>query len=212
MKKLLLIGVPALLVLALSVVAVLFIRGLQSDLAGYRAIGSLEQMTAFNLENQDLKLANDILQDRLDMQRSAFVAYRQAAVAVLETQAMRRMKTAPAGLLPSTGPMVLAAEATQMQQENCEQITALLDLEMKLYGEFDPEALLQKQAVCNSFIEGDLLPLVRVRMLSLKASLGGDQGHLANEVEDAFLENQNLLQQWQIPISEALNKQLEIRH
>lgn len=212
MKKLLLIGVPAVLVLALSVVAVLLIRGLQSDLAGYKEIGSLEQMKAFNLENQDLKLANEILQDKLDMQRTAFLAYRQSAVALLETQAMRRMKTAPAALLPSTGPMVLAAEATQIQLENCQQITALFDLEMKLYGEFDPEALMQKQAVCNSFIEGELLPLVRVRMLSLKASLGGDQGHLANEVEAAFADNQNLLQQWNIPISEALDRQLKIRH
>ncbi|MFW1677095.1 hypothetical protein ACFVYJ_04855 [Pontibacter sp. JAM-7] len=212
MKKLLLVGIPTLLLLGLAVGAGLFIRNLQQQLVGYQEVGSLEQMQVFNLENQDLKLARDALADRLSMQQKAFVTYRQQAVALLETQAVRRLQTAPAALLPSTGPMVLAATATQIQQENCQQVEQLLALEMQLYGEFDPAAVMQKQRVCDSFIEGELLPLVRVRMLSLKASLGGDQGHLSGDVDDAFIANRNLLQQWNIPVSESLERQLKIRH
>ncbi|WP_415894030.1 hypothetical protein ACMXYN_06575 [Neptuniibacter sp. PT8_73] len=205
MKNLIVIGVASVVGLAVVGGAGFFGYKMYSELAEYKALGSIKDMRTFSKENFDLKKENKVLiQKTEDMQRQ-FVIHRKVIVDQAVKRSERKVATSIASFTPVSGSYVLAAMSTQEQLELCQGVQALLKLEAKLFETSDPSVVMQQDKICGTYIERKLTPLFKYQMLRVRASMTGSLGHLRADAEGKFEKARKLLEKWEVPVERELD-------
>ena len=205
MKKLIVIGVASVVVLAVLGGGGFFGYMLYSELGTYKKIGSLQEMQKFSQENFDLKKENKELSRAVSKIQKGFAEYRKQEIARAEHLTERRKATAVASFMPLSGPYVLAAVSTQEQLELCEDTQRLIKLEAELFDTSDPASMMQQEKVCGSNLERKLIPLFKYQMLRVRASMSGSLGHLRTDADKKFENARSLLDKWGVPITRELD-------
>lgn len=205
MKKLIVIGVVSVVVLAILGGGGFFGYMLHSELGKYKEVGSLQAMQKFSQENFDLKKENKELSRSMAKIQKGFAEYRKQEMAQAERLTERRKATAVASFMPLSGPYVLAAVASQEQIELCEDTQRLIKLEAELFETSDPASVMQQEKICGSNLERKLIPLFKYQMLRVRASMSGSLGHLRTDADKKFESARTLLEKWGVPISRELD-------
>ncbi|MCP4594884.1 hypothetical protein [Neptuniibacter sp.] len=207
MNKKLIIGIVAgVVVLLLLGVGGFFGYKMYTELAEFKAVGSLKEMRQFSQENFDLKKQNKEVTKRMADIEKQFAIFRKKAIANAEARAERKVATASASFMPLSGTYVLAAASTQEQLENCQDIQELIKFEAENFETSDPSVVMQQDKICGTYIERKLIPLFKYQMLRVRASMTGSLGHLRPDAEKKFEDARRLLERWEVPVDPELEK------
>ena len=204
MKKLIIIGVAAVVGLGVVGGAGFFGYKMYSELARYKALGSYASMQKFSQENFDLNKQNKALMAKMDEIQRELIIYRKNFFLEAEKRSARKVATSVAAFQQLSGPYVLTAAATQEQLELCQDAQALMQLEIKLFQTNDPEAMARQEKVCGTYIAQKLIPLFKYQMLRNRVNLSGSMGHLKADAERKFDNARQLLKKWEIPVEREL--------
>jgi len=205
MKNLIVIGVASVVGLAVVGGAGFFGYKMYSELAEYKALGSIKDMRTFSKENFDLKKENKVLISKSEDMQRQFVIHRKVIVDQAIKRSERKVATSIASFTPISGSYVLAAMSTQEQLELCQDVQALLKLEAKLFDTSDPAVVMQEEKICGTYIERKLTPLFKYQMLRVRASMTGSLGHLRSDAEEKFEKARKLLEKWEVPVERQLD-------
>jgi hypothetical protein len=205
MKKIIVIGVVGVVVLAVVGGGGFFGYMLQTELSEYKKVGSLASMQTFSQENFDLKKQNKELTRSMNKIQKGFAEYRKQEVANAEFRAERRVATSVASFMPLSGPYVLAAVSSKEQLELCEDTQRLIRIEAELFESSDPAVVMQQEKICGTYLDRKLIPLFKYQMLRVRATMSGSLGHLRADADKKFENARALLSKWEVPIQNELD-------